>query len=198
MEEEKWKNIDGFGGTYQISNYGNARSIDRVIFNNGCGAWQSVKGSKLKPSKDSGGYLYIILYDKVTKHRQTLKIHRLVAINFVDGYEDGLTVNHINGIRSYNFYLNLEWITQKENIRDKYKRGYKNPSGELNHKSKLKNSDIGVIISLYYDGVSQPIIAKAFGVSQPTISNIITNKTFTNATLDGLIEAGLAIDKRTT
>ena len=63
--------------------------------------------------------------------------------------------------------------------------------------AKLKNDDIGVIASLYFDGVSQPIIAKAFGVSQATISNVIRNKTFTNETIDSLIESGQAIDKRT-
>src|SRR5690606_7558619 len=104
----------------------------------------------------------------------------------------GLEVNHKNGNRQDNRSENLEWVTRSQNIRDIYKRGL-NTNGDKNNASKLKNREIGIITSLYDNGVSQNIIAKAFNVSQSTISNIIKNKTYKN----GLLEKGLAIDINT-
>lgn len=174
---EVWKTIDGFNGHYQVSNMGRVRSVDRSLYNNGCKAWQSYRGCVLKPSHDKGGYTYVILYDSILKKRRTCKIHRLVSSYFVDGYMEGLEVNHKNGLRDDNVATNLEWVTRSENIIDRYKRGY-NPSGENNNASKLKNEYIPIIIRLYENGISQSKIAIAFMVSQATISNIITAKTY--------------------
>lgn len=41
----------------------------------------------------------------------------LVARTFVNGYKEGLEVNHINKIRDDNRPENLEWMTHKENVR---------------------------------------------------------------------------------
>lgn len=184
--QEIWKDIKDYEGSYQVSNIGNIRSLDREVFNNGNKSLCNVKGRVLKPTKDKGGYLYVSLVkNKVAV--KSVKIHRLVAFHFCDGYREGLEVNHIDGIRDNNIFTNLEWVTRSENIRDTYKRG-RNTNGEKNNASKLKNEDIGVIASLYDSGIKQSIIANAYGVSQVTISNIIRNKHYKN----GLIEKGLA------
>lgn len=187
--EEIWRNISGYKGIYQVSNLGRVRSLDREVYNKGNNTLCKVKGKVLKPNKDKGGYQYTIFYDSVLNFRKTYKIHRLVALYFVDGYEEGLEVNHINGIRDDNRSENLEWCTRSHNIRDTFKRG-RVAHSEHNNSSKLQNRDVGVIASLYDSGVSQSIIAKAFGVSQTTISNVINNKHYKNSN----IEKGLAIN----
>ena len=190
--KEIWKDIKGFEGIYQVSNLGNVRSLDRKVFNKGNNSWCNKKGRILKPTKDKGGYLYVGLYDKENAKTSSVKIHRLVALHFCTGYKQGLEVNHKNGVRDDNRSENLEWVTKSQNIRDIYKRGF-NTNGDKNNASKLKNEYVGIIASLYDSGVSQLIIAEAFGVSQATISNIIKNKTYKNR----LIEKGLAIDINT-
>lgn len=189
---EIWKDIKDFEGIYQVSNLGSVRSLDRKVFNKGNNSWCNKKGRILKPTKDKGGYLYVGLHNKDNVKTNSVKIHRLVALAFCTGYEYGLEVNHKNGNRQDNRSENLEWVTRSQNIRDIYKRGL-NTNGDKNNASKLKNREIGIITSLYDSGVSQIIIAKAFSVSQATISNIIKNKTYKN----GLIDAGLAIDVNT-
>jgi hypothetical protein len=186
---EIWKSIEGYEGIYQVSNMGNVRSKDRLVYNDGNKSFCKTKGKILKPNKDTGGYLYVGLHDKKNKKTSSVKVHRLVALNFCQGYRKGQEVNHIDGVRHNNVYSNLEWVNRSQNIRDTYKRG-RNTNGEKNNASKLKNEYIGIIASLYDSGVLQSIIALAFGVSQATISNIIRNKHYKN----GLIDKGLAID----
>ena len=99
---EIWKNIPKFEGVYQISNLGRARSLkkNRIYL--------------LKNNIDTNGYYYIIPY--VNKKTYThYKIHRLVALLFVDGYKKGLVVNHKDGNKLNNNASNLEWVTSSYN-----------------------------------------------------------------------------------
>lgn len=50
-------------------------------------------------------------------------VHRLVAKEFCQGFQEGLTVNHIDGNRLNNNASNLEWVTHKENMADVKARG---------------------------------------------------------------------------
>jgi hypothetical protein len=45
----------------------------------------------------------------------TQRIPRLVAASFVPGFAPGLEVNHINGDKTDNRAINLEWCTPSEN-----------------------------------------------------------------------------------
>lgn len=64
------------------------------------------------------GYRYIDLVDK-NRHKR-YSVHYLVAKYFVPGYFRGAVVNHIDGNGLNNDFSNLEWITQKENVRKSY------------------------------------------------------------------------------
>lgn len=99
---------------YEVSNFGRVRSLPRMV---ACGpktgeGLKRVPGKMLStfPSKQTG-YLHVSLSGK--KRRS---VHRLVAFAFCDGYFDGASVNHKNGIRSDNMADNLEWVTCQENI----------------------------------------------------------------------------------
>lgn len=102
---EIWKDIQGYEGLYQVSNLGNVKSLN----------WGN-KGyaRNLYLKKHNKGYLQVELAkDGETK---MFTVHRLVAIHFVDGYADGLVVNHINEDKQDNRAENLEWCTTSENI----------------------------------------------------------------------------------
>lgn len=113
--EEIWKDIIGFEGLYQVSNLGRVRSLKRggiYIF---------------KEHIDNHGYSYAILYvsKKAPKKQIKVKIHRLVAQYFCDGYKYGLVVDHIDGNKRNNIYTNLEWVTSSENNKRAYAIGLK-------------------------------------------------------------------------
>lgn len=44
-----------------------------------------------------------------------MKMHRLVALNFIPNPENKYTVNHIDHNKSNNHINNLEWCTNQEN-----------------------------------------------------------------------------------
>lgn len=106
-ENEIWKDIKGFENIYQISNYGRVKSIIRYK-------------KLMKTALDKGGYLKICLTD--SKHKKhTIKIHRLVAENFLDNIECKDQINHIDGNKLNNKVDNLEWCTQSENMQHAFK-----------------------------------------------------------------------------
>ena len=96
---EVFKDIKGYPN-YQVSNLG------RI--------WSKISQKYMKSQKDACGYLRIQLR-AINGKVKTEKIHRLVAITFIDNPNNLPEVNHINHIRDDNRVDNLEWVTHKEN-----------------------------------------------------------------------------------
>ena len=93
---EIWKDIKGYEGLYQVSNLGRVKSLSIYRKNSVCEYYSKEK--ILKPLKDKGGYLNVRLWKN--KKGKTIKIHRLVACNFLENIENKRDVNHINGIKT--------------------------------------------------------------------------------------------------
>lgn len=171
MSIERWKDIVGYENKYQISSFGNVRS---VMFNNYT-TKNKKRVKKLKPAKDNTGYLSVVLCkDGKTK---TFRIHRLVAQAFLLNENNYKVVNHIDGNKLNNRVENIEWCTYKENSIHAVKNNLIK-SGEQSPASKLKDCQI-IFIKKHYkfrDKIFNSCnLAKMFGVSQPTISMIINN-----------------------
>jgi len=106
---EKWKDIKGYEGLYQVSNLGNVKSLDRIIWN---GHTKHLhKGRIMKPK---GNRYKDVILCKEGKSKKYY-VHRLVAIEFISNTENKPQVNHINGIKEDNRIDNLEWVTASEN-----------------------------------------------------------------------------------
>ena len=103
--EEEFKKIDGYDN-YEISNLGNVRNIDT--------------GKVLKTQKNRYGY-YLVSLRKVGI-KQTLKIHRLVALHFIPNPENLREIDHINQDKANNSISNLRWISRSNNNRNRPKK----------------------------------------------------------------------------
>ena len=98
-EDEIWKQIEDL--PYEVSNYGRFKShvCDR-----------DHKTKIIKGAISKNGYIVVSICGK------RVYLHRLVAYYFVEGYRDGLFVNHKDLNKTNNHWTNLEWVTNRENV----------------------------------------------------------------------------------
>ena len=109
LENERWKDIFGYEGVYQVSDLGRVRSKHS-------GEWKV-----LKLQKSSNGYLFIKMH-KDGKGKLHL-VHRLVAQAFIPNDNIFNTeVNHIDMDRQNDRMNNLEWCDRQYNITFSSKR----------------------------------------------------------------------------
>jgi hypothetical protein len=124
MTSQVWKSIVGYEGAYEVSNFGEVRSLDRYV-DGKLGSQRKIKGKLLKikiRNHREKKYRYVILSHK-NKSPWTIDVHRLVAMHFLDDYDENLVVRHgINGIED-NSVHNLEMGTHSENMQDKLRDG---------------------------------------------------------------------------
>lgn len=124
---ELWKDIKGYEGIYQISNFGNVKSLPRVdIYKNGSKYPRQEK--ILKQYETNSGHLCVYL-NKNQKNCLKL-IHRLVAEAFLDNPNNLLQVRHKDGNKKNNIITNLEWFGQLKNDEQRKIKGknfYKQP-----------------------------------------------------------------------
>lgn len=96
--QEVWKDVVGYEGLYQVSNYGE-------IVNS--------KTHKTIKSEVCKGYQRVNLYNK-GKYRHHL-IHRLVATAFIENEYNHKCINHKDENKINNYFENLEWCNHKYN-----------------------------------------------------------------------------------
>lgn len=130
---ELWKDIEGYEGYYQISSYGNVKSL--------------LTNKILTGDTNSLGYRRVWLYQPIKKR---MFIHRLVALHFCEGYKKELVVNHKDGNKQNNKAENLEWITRSENDLHAYKNNLRQPH-PCQFKKKIISYDLttNAVIKIY-------------------------------------------------
>lgn len=144
--EEIWKDIEGFEGKYQVSNYGRVRNIkyfNRVNFKND----RSCKAIRILTQKiNKNGRMSVHLSDGKDKdfHPQ---VHRLVAKSFLPNPDNLPEVNHKDENPQNNHLDNLEWCTREYNIH--YGTGQERSHN--NHKKKIAQISVsdGSIIKIW-------------------------------------------------
>lgn len=115
---EIWKDVLGYEGLYEVSNYGLIKSKQRVVTRKskkGLIVNQLVNEVIKKSILDKDGYQKVCIW-KNGKSKNVF-VHRLVAIAFINNPENKPQVNHIDENKENNKYTNLEWSTSLENIR---------------------------------------------------------------------------------
>lgn len=121
---EIWKDIKGYEGLYQVSNYGNIKNVERYINANLKNNIKKVKRKSkiLNPfCSNKIKYYTITLYKN--KKPKNYRLHRLVAIAFIPNPNQYKEVNHKDGNKLNNNIDNLEWCSRIQNMEHAYKNG---------------------------------------------------------------------------
>ena len=140
MENEIWKDIDGYEGLYQVSNLGNVKSIGREI-KTANEKKRKYKEVILKQGTTKNGYANVVL--SINNKMKTKSVHRLVAKAFIINPENKPQVNHIDGNKKNNCVKNLEWVTNSENMKHSWDNQLQKVTKNKILASKINCSRIG-------------------------------------------------------
>lgn len=172
---ERWEPVAGYEEFYLISNFGRIKSLEKIV--------DYVDGKRYKYETKilqrnySNGYRTISLVRDKTKTTQV--IHILVGNHFIDNPESKPFINHIDGDRSNNFYLNLEWSTNSENQLHAYNTLHRQAvRGEKNGIAKLTEEKVIAIRKLRETGKIFKDIAKEFNMSPEAIRKVVDRRSW--------------------
>lgn len=167
-----WKDIPEFDG-YRISNEGLLQSC----FVRGSRSHLSAEWREVQAHESNNGYMQVTLYRRGARHLH--RIHVLVLLSFVGPRPSGFQACHLNGNRKDNCLSNLRWDSVSANHADKNTHGTMS-KGSRHGQSRLNETQIVEIRSLFGDGVPTKEIGRRFGVSATAIHWIKTGRTWSH------------------
>mgnify|MGYP003653408726 CR=1 FL=1 len=182
---EVWKEIKDYEGYYEISNLGRVNSLSRkVSYNNKITRERLFRKTNefILKKQHTRGYAFVSLCKDGTCKQ--MRVCRLVAINFISNPENKSDVNHIDGVKTNDNLINLEWNTRSENM----KHAVENNLVKIRKGGDNKNSK--KVICLLTGKVFDSILyaSEYINMSQCQLSRILRGKYKNNTNLK-LIDA---------
>lgn len=170
---EEWKPVVGYEDSYEVSNYGRVRSVDRIIVDkNGVESFHRGFMKKQTDNKVRGkaGYLVVRLLSNGVGI--TRVVHRLVAEAFIPNENNLPTVNHIDGNKQNNHVDNLEWVSFADNNIHALHTNLRSPRGTPIRQLSVDGKVLGEYKSTYE-------ASRQTGVGICSISNVLNGRTKT-------------------
>lgn len=109
-----YKIIPNTNDCYSCDEFGNIKSNDRWIYNQGSNKTYFLEGKILSPYINNKGYLMVDL--RINNKTVRCLVHRLVAITFIPNPNNYPIINHKNNNPLDCSVDNLEWCTYSYNI----------------------------------------------------------------------------------
>lgn len=137
----------------------------------GAGAYVVQTYSTHRPT---GRVYFQLVFEGVTK---SVLVNRVVGLALIENPELKPEVNHKDGVKANNTFDNLEWATRAEQEKHAQGSGLKANRGSSNANAKLTAVQVEAIRA-----AKAPIseLAKSFGVSRKTITDIINRRTWSH------------------
>lgn len=162
---ETWKDCVGYESFYEVSDFGNVRSLKRPVRTK---LGIAIRGGVvLKKIVASTGYEVVNLTTGPGKRKQE-HVHRLVLLAFKGFPPEKMEACHDDGIRTNNKLSNLRWDTRKANHQDKRKHGTYQEGVKANN-VKLSPDQVKTV---FLSKKTQREIASDFGIGRSTVARI--------------------------
>jgi hypothetical protein len=179
-EVERWLDVPGFEGYYQVSNAGQVRSLTRLTRDLNGDMTRTQKTRVLKPGHNMGRLMVMLCKPNPEVGKSTMtqwQIHRLVTLAFSgEPCPPGYCVRHLNGNPGDNRIENLCYGSPSENSLDRRRHGT-DARGEKSINSKMTNQNVEEARRLYAAGMHTiKMLAHQFNVSLPYMSAILSRK----------------------
>jgi hypothetical protein len=175
--QEIWKDIKGFEGYFQVSNFGRIKSLERKKEYSNRKTEEIIKEKFLSICDNGNGYK--VVYLKMNGKKKSKYVHRLVAEAFIENPNKLKEINHKDFNKNNNNVKNLEWVDRKANIT--HYRGsnrYDDCMNLRNKKLKVKSLNRlkkfeKEVCTLYLEGNTIYEINKLTGLGKSKIALII-------------------------
>ena len=170
-QAEEWKEVDGFEGLYEVSNFGRVKSVSRYVKN---GLTEKKINEKILvcSREKKTGYLRVTLCKN--GKQKIVKVHRLVAFAFLPNLNNYPQVNHKDEDKSNNRVDNLEWCTAKYNMNygKRNERAAKSNTNGTRSRPVIQIKDGNIIAE--FPSASE--VERALGFGQRNISSCCRGK----------------------
>lgn len=164
---ENWLPVPGWRGSYEVSDLGKVRSLDRFRGN------RFFVSRMLSPEIDTECRPRVTL--KQGRRFRRYRVHILVLLAFVSTCPEGEEGCHNDGNPKNNRVDNLRWDTKRGNAADRLRHGT-HTRRERQPLHKLTTAQVAKIRQLYRYGDGF-ILARRFGVSHTLIIKLVNTVT---------------------
>ena len=125
---EEWRPIQGYEGMYEVSSFGRVKSLNRVVKERS-GKVKTLKGRLLAFHLTNQGYYALNLCKEGLLEKFT--VHKLVSIAFLKHKPNKFScvIDHLNSIKTDNFYKNLKETSSRYNSTRYKKSNFDNSLG---------------------------------------------------------------------
>lgn len=175
---EQWRSVPGFEGSYEVSDHGRVRSLDRLVPGK-AGAPTQRLGRIMRTGEEREVQRR---YRSVELSGTTYYVHALVLLAFVGDCPEGQQCRHLDGNTENNLLSNLRWGTPVENTEDRRRHGTM-CCGERSHYAVLSAADV-LSIRLRTSGNppkgTQAALAREYNVHRNTIGRIVSRRSWSH------------------
>lgn len=170
---EEWKPVVGFEGSYEVSNFGRVKSVDRIAISNRKegSVERRLRGRLLRPGAQKPGHLTVAI-----GRGNSRLVHVLVLEAFAGPRPDGMDALHRDDNPTNNRFDNLRWGTRSDNLFDAVRNGGK-ARGEKVWNSKLTDDAVRFIKARAQDQ-SMSSLARQFGVTISAVRQVLRGNTW--------------------